>query len=379
MMIANPIYDVVFKYLMDDNKVARFIVSRILGKEVVALEPRPQEVIGHLAQKSLTVYRLDYAATVRLEDGSEKLVIIEIQKAKYHTDILRFRKYLGEQYANDANTRLAGEDPLGREILEPLPIVSIYFLGHRLDSLTNPVIAVERTYRDAITGEPLMGRDSFVEGLTHDSFIIQIPYLSQRRRNDLETMLSIFDQANRSSDHHILNVMPDQFPKKFQSLIRRLQMAHSEPEVVNVMRLEDDVLEELQENERALERSKAKLAKQEQLVAENQLILQKKEQLIQEAIGMIQEKEGLIQEKDGVIQEKEGLIQEKDGVIQEKEGLIQEKDGVIQEKDGLIQEKDGVIQEKDGLIQKKDQALERAKRVLLARGMSEAEIQEMLA
>ncbi len=343
MMIANPIYDVVFKYLMDDDKVARFILSRILGKEVLALAARPQEVIGHLAQKSLTVYRLDYAATVRLEDGSEKLVVIEIQKAKYHTDILRFRKYLGEQYAKSSNVKILGEDALGREIQEPLPIVSIYFLGHRLDSLTNPVIAVERTYRDAITGEPLAGRDPFVEGLTHDSYIIQIPYLSQRRRNDLETLMSIFDQASRSQDHHILNVVPDDFPEKFQSVIRRLQMAYSEQEVVSVMRLEDDVLNELQENERALERSKVKLDAQEQILQKNQK----------------------------VIEENQKAIEENQKVIEENQKVIEENQKVIQEKDQSLAQKDSAIAEKDSVI-------ERAREALASKGMSEVEINRLL-
>ena len=342
-MIANPIYDIVFKYLMDDDKAARFIVSRILGKEVLSLVPRPQEVVGHLAQKSLTVYRLDFAATLRLEDGSEKLILIEIQKAKYHTDILRFRRYLGEQYADPANSRVVGEDGLGREIQEPLPLVSIYFLGHRLETLTNPVIAVERNYRDAITGEILLARDSFVEGLTHDSFVIQIPYLTQRRRSDLETLLSIFDQANRSSDSHILNVLPEQFPEKFQSVIRRLQMAHSEPEVVTVMRLEDDVLEELQENERALERQKARVAEKEILIAEG-----------------------------------EKAIERQRARVAEKEQVILKMDETILAKDQVLAEKDQALAEKDQALVEKNQALDRAKAALRATGMSEPEIDALL-
>jgi hypothetical protein len=41
--IANPIYDVVFKYLMRDEKVAKLLLSAIIGKEVVSLEFRPTE------------------------------------------------------------------------------------------------------------------------------------------------------------------------------------------------------------------------------------------------------------------------------------------------------------------------------------------------
>ena len=44
MHIANPIYDVVFKYLLDDEKVARLLLSALLGKEVLELQFRPTEV-----------------------------------------------------------------------------------------------------------------------------------------------------------------------------------------------------------------------------------------------------------------------------------------------------------------------------------------------
>ena len=36
--IANPIYDSVFKYLMEDERVARTILSALLKKEVVSVE-----------------------------------------------------------------------------------------------------------------------------------------------------------------------------------------------------------------------------------------------------------------------------------------------------------------------------------------------------
>ena len=34
MLIANPIYDVVFKYLLEDKKVAKLFLGAILEKEI---------------------------------------------------------------------------------------------------------------------------------------------------------------------------------------------------------------------------------------------------------------------------------------------------------------------------------------------------------
>jgi len=37
MLIANPIYDTVFKHLLENEKVAKFFISTLLGKTVYSL------------------------------------------------------------------------------------------------------------------------------------------------------------------------------------------------------------------------------------------------------------------------------------------------------------------------------------------------------
>lgn len=43
IQIANPIYDSVFKYLMEDERIAKTLLSALLKKEVVAVEMRRNE------------------------------------------------------------------------------------------------------------------------------------------------------------------------------------------------------------------------------------------------------------------------------------------------------------------------------------------------
>lgn len=43
IQVANPIYDIVFKYLMEDERIARTILSALLKKEVVSVEQRLKE------------------------------------------------------------------------------------------------------------------------------------------------------------------------------------------------------------------------------------------------------------------------------------------------------------------------------------------------
>ncbi|MCX6580294.1 MAG: hypothetical protein NT166_08920 [Candidatus Aminicenantes bacterium] len=38
MLIANPIYDTVFKYLMENLKVAKGIISTIIDEEILTLD-----------------------------------------------------------------------------------------------------------------------------------------------------------------------------------------------------------------------------------------------------------------------------------------------------------------------------------------------------
>ena len=41
--VANPIYDIVFKYLMEDERIARTLLSALLKKNVVKIKMKPHE------------------------------------------------------------------------------------------------------------------------------------------------------------------------------------------------------------------------------------------------------------------------------------------------------------------------------------------------
>lgn len=283
MLIANPIYDVVFKYLMEDSKVAKLLISSIIGMEIIDLTFRPQERIAEIDQTpkkkrkkmmigldgTLTVYRLDFSAKLSTPEG-ERLAIIEIQKAKFVNDIMRFRRYLGEQYLDKENSYLV-ENKQGRQIRKGIPIISIYFLGEGFEHIQGvPVVMVNNQVIDLYSGQEIKEKEDFVESLTHKSFIISIPNLNQRRRNELEMMLSIFDQSNRANDDHILNVHEEDFPERYRNIIRRLQRAVSEQGVRQSMDIEDDIVEQLNFAERALQEKEKELKTKNKELKEEQ-------------------------------------------------------------------------------------------------------------
>ena len=291
--IANPIYDVVFKYMMEDNAVAKLLVSSIIGEEIISLESKPQEytVEKHTADGTLTVYRLDFSAKIKTPDG-HKLVIIEMQKASFPADIMRFRGYLGKQYS-DKNNSIEHEDGS----IDALPIYAIYFLGNELGICKTPVLKVFFNILDVGAQQIVQAKSDFIDSLNHQSWIVQISCIEEPCRNELELLLSVFDQNNRSSDHHILNVREEDFPEKYRLLIRRLQQAAAIPEVKKQMTAEDEVFNYMQNLERIAASKAANKVRKEmgviidqkdkELVKKDEELVKKDEELVKKDVNIV--------------------------------------------------------------------------------------------
>ena len=103
--VANPLYDAVFKYMMEDERIAKTLLSALLQKTVIAVEMRRHEY-PNISRDAISMFRVDFAATVLENDGSKKLILIELQKTWLETETLRFRQRMLEldenKYADDA-------------------------------------------------------------------------------------------------------------------------------------------------------------------------------------------------------------------------------------------------------------------------------------
>ena len=187
MVIANPIYDVVFKRMMENERVARFFIGTLLDETIENVEVKPQEFTYTDELAGLAVFRLDFIATIKTASGESKKVLIEIQKAKNQIDLMRFRNYLGEQYKK--------EDKINDEKVI-LPITTIYILGFKLTEIDTACIKVQRNYKDLINNKIINTKSDFVEKLTHDSFIVQVDRITDRYQTKLDKLLSVFEQTN---------------------------------------------------------------------------------------------------------------------------------------------------------------------------------------
>ena len=136
MTIANPIYDIVFKYLMEDLDIAKGILAAILNMEITELALQPQETIAETDHdgRAIRVYRIDFSAVVRHRDGPVRKILIELQKSRRNTTVLRFRRYLAENYQKEDTVVVNGA-----EKKQSLEIVTIYFLGFNLEHVPAPV------------------------------------------------------------------------------------------------------------------------------------------------------------------------------------------------------------------------------------------------
>ena len=353
-IIANPIYDVVFKYMMEDERVAKLLLSALLQKEVLSLKMRRHEYTG-MKQTGISLFRIDFSANVRNEDGTENLILIELQKTWLTTETLRFRQYLGTQYLNKENT-LSDENDKGYG----LPIVSIYILGHKLGDLTEPVVYVRRHYLDYDSNPITEGvPDKFIESLTHDSIIVQIPYLKGRMRNRLERILNVFDQDYcMKGNDHLLEIDEDVFPRDEQILVNRLVKAAVAPDVRRAMDVEDEILSEIE-------------ARDTTIMIKNKTIEEKDKR--------IEEQNKAIEEQNKAIEEQNKAIEEQNKAIEEQNKAIEEQNKAIEEQSKAIEEKDKAIEEKDKAIEEKDKQLDSAIGLLYANKIPIADIATQLS
>ena len=188
---------------------------------------------------------MDFSARVKLASGNEKVIIIELQKARLINDEMRFRRYLGRQYMNKEFSYLRTE-PSGKKAQSGLPIYTIYFVGESIVGLEDhPILHIKLNLSDHNTTQEINKDIPFIQSLYHEGTIIQIPALKKHRREELEKLLAIFDQSNVTQDMHILNVKEADFPARFQPIIRRLKKATHSSEVKETMDIEDELLETL--------------------------------------------------------------------------------------------------------------------------------------
>jgi hypothetical protein len=303
MIIANPIYDTVFKRMMENERVAKFFIGTLLEEEIISVEVKPQEFTYTDELAGLAVFRLDFIATIKTEKEEYKKILIEIQKAKNQIDLMRFRRYLGEQYKKE--NKINNEN-------QALPITTIYILGFTLPDIDSACIKVERKYKDLVNKTIIEKKSDFIEKLTHDSFVVQVDRITDRYQTSLDKLLSVFEQNNFADDRKIT--------KQFQH--------PTDTEDVKIM---TDILHHSGTNPEERKRIEDE---QEAWRTVNAMFEDKEKELLKELSYTKME----LNKKDKALGEKDKALGEKDKALGEKDKALVEKDKALDEKNKIIEE-----------------------------------------
>ena len=297
--VANPIYDSVFKYIMEDERIAKTILSALLKKEVVHVTVRPHEY-SNTTRDTLSMFRIDFAATVREKEGNEikdRIVLIELQKTWLNTETLRFRQYLGAQYNNKNNIREADEKGFA------YPMVAVYLLGHKVGNIKEPIVYVNHDVFDYNGNVVADGNaEPFVESLTHNSIIVQIPRLQGNVNNRLEKVLSVFDQTNVEGDtQQVLKIDEDKYAddNDMMYVLHKLTAAAANSEMRQDMNVEDEFYKAIEDRDTAImQRDKILKEQSEQISQQSEQISQQSEQLSQQSEQLSQQSEQISQQSE---------------------------------------------------------------------------------
>jgi hypothetical protein len=335
---ANPLYDTVFKYLIEDLSIAREFLSIILDVEVLELEVQPQEVsvpVKKRTQRKTTakneqkgnpksLIRYDFKAKIVQANGEVRTILLELQKRNHKSIIFRFRNYVARNYSIET-----GAPSFEQKY--------IYLTGFPIDSTQElpPYLWCRRQLVDGLTGNlffPSKGIN-FVDELTHESCFIHVNGFREDDPHPVAQVINLFNQKRSSESPYILEIAPPQTGTLMARIVDRLYKATHDDELMKAMELESYYEYDIQ----SLEDDKEAL----RLEAEAALLREKDERRQKEEAQLL-EKAARQREKDERRQKKEAQLLEKAARQREKEER-QQKEEERQQKEEERRQKETII------------------------------------
>ena len=294
--VCNPIYDTVFKYLVEDERVAKVLLGGILNKKIETVEIKGHECAYQNEDNNLKLLRFDFSGTIENPDGTKETVTIELQKASEPEEVMRFRKYFGIQMASEANTDAVTKYRRDKNktpyiVKKPRHIYGIFILGHSLgEGFEYPLIKGSTVFYDEDDNVlNFKTQCEFLKGMTYHLYIIQIPFLPEKPKKPLEKLFRAFDQRYKLDyDSKYLELSEDKDDDSgYNVIFRRLLYAATDEQLRGNLDLEDyasrlyaireaekeDLEDELKEKNQLLVEQKSQLLQQESQLAEQKKLL----------------------------------------------------------------------------------------------------------
>ncbi len=318
IIIPNPIYDVVFKYLMEDNQSAIIVLSTLLNEKIKKLDFQPishtERVKDPKTDKTIKLFHLDFTAVIEKPDGEEELIMIEIQKANNPSDIFRFKRYISANFQYKREGEIINPRTQEVERIEkPLRLIPIFILNFRIENEVNDLmIRTSREKKGLFKEKSLKKSNDFIDNLSFDIWVVQLPNLSEIDEKDykndeykekLYLLLKLFDQdAQKTNDRHRLLIVKTLFPEFLDRVINRLKSADAEnPDLEEQMNVEDEYLSELTRKNNEISFFTEKFEQERKIRKKQDKVIQESKKVIQEKDKKLQENKKVIEEKDNVI------------------------------------------------------------------------------
>ena len=300
--VVNPIYDTVFKYLMQDEKVAKVLIGNILKTKVVSIQMNNNEYSAMLPDGK-KVFKLDFSATILDRSGKHQLVHIEVQKALEEGEIMRFRSYLGAIYMDQTKkyqeTIKDSKTKIETIIEHPLPIHSIYILGHELgDGLDKSVMHGENIFRDE-DGNIIQipANNDYINGLTHTVTFVIAPLTKKNVKTHLDKLLTIFSDTAPNSQIIELDEYYDD-SEDYRTIMRVLQKASADKQLRGDLDLEQYAWNNQLKMERRTQELQGRIDEMgAQLSQKEARLTQQKAQLTQQKAQLSQQQAQLSQQQ----------------------------------------------------------------------------------
>jgi len=270
IIIPNPIYDVVFRYLMEDPDSAMIVISTLINEKIKKLHLEPIthseknenwtkiEIQDPKTKDDIFLFHLDFTAIIELPDGSEEMIMIELQKASEPDDIFRFKRYISKNFQRKQEKEITDPKTQAIEtVKKPIRLIPIFILNFRIENEINDLlIKTNRTKTGIYKNKNLQKHNEFIDNLSYDIWVVQLPNLHHVVEDDykdddykrkLYTLLKLFDQKSIvKNNEHRLRIIRKFFPGFLDRVIKRIQAASIDnPNLEEQMFAEDEYLKTL--------------------------------------------------------------------------------------------------------------------------------------
>ncbi len=321
--VVNPIYDTVFKYLMQDEKVAKVLIGNILKTKVVSIQMNNNEYSAMLPDGK-KIFKLDFSATILDKSGKHQLVHIEVQKALEEGEIMRFRSYLGAIYMDQTKKYQESiKNPKTNEetiVEHPLPIHSIYILGHELgDGLDKSVMHGENIFRDE-EGNIIQipANNDYINGLTHTITFVIAPLTKKNVKTHLDRLLTIFSDTAPNSQFIELDEYYDD-SDDYRTIMRVLQKASADKQLRGDLDLEQYAWNNQIKMERRISEMGIKLSQMDEQLSQKLAQLSQKE-------ALLTQQEAQLTQKDAQLSQQEAQLTQKDAQLSQQEAQLSQQE-----------------------------------------------------